>query len=163
MSKKRRTIAAITGALGAIALIGMTSSSATAQSLFGSSPAPAEAAAGAAAATGEAAASAATSAARAVAKKPVKKKVAASRDASKVNVVNKRSATLVELSVTSKSAASAQPQIVASGLIAGKRKTSNLAKRGGCIYDVSGEFDDESTIEVAGMDLCKDTTINLVE
>lgn len=145
--------AALALALGGAVLI--ASAPAGAQSMFNTTPAPA------AEAVAQEAGAAATRAA-APARKPAAKKVAA-KNATKVNVINKRGATLVELAVVSKSAANAQPQIVAAGLTAGKRKTSNLAKNGGCVYDVSGEFDDESTIEVSGLDLCRDANINLVE
>ena len=175
MKKLSGKSATFAGVLGVVALIGGFAATASAQSLFTpnltaptapSAPtvpsAPAVSQSDAAAAAG-AAVDAATSAPAKKVKKPAPKKKVAARDAAKVNVNNKRSSTLVELTVTSKSAANAQPQIVASGLIAGKRKTSNLTKKGGCLYDVAGSFDDESTIEVAGMDLCKDPNINLVE
>ncbi len=145
--------AALALALGGAALV--ASAPARAQSLFNSTPAPAVEAAA------EQAAGAATRA-TAPARKAVAKKTTA-KHAARVNIVNKRGATLVELAVVSKSAANAQPQVVAAGLLAGKRKTSNLTKNGGCVYDISGEFDDESTIEVSGLDLCRDGTINLVE
>ena len=164
MIQNSRKFTALGTMIGALCLLGVCVSQANAQSLFGD-PTPTTApAAAAAAAAGDAAVAAGSAAAKTVKKvvaKP-KKKVAA-RDASKININNKRGATLVELTVTSKANANANPQLIAAGLLSGKKKTSNLAKKGGCLYDVSGTFDDESTIEVAGMDLCKDTTINLVE
>ncbi len=155
-----RKAAVLAIALGGASLFG-AAAPASAQSLFNTTPAPAvEAAEGAAV---EAAGAATTAARRAVTtRKPAAKKPAG-RNAAKVNIVNKRGSTLVELAVVSKASATAQPQMVASGLLAGKRKTSNLARNGGCIYDISGAFDDESNIEVSGFDLCKDPTINLVE
>ena len=173
MKKFSRKAATFAGAVSILAMIGGFAATATAQSLFSptlsaptapSAPAVSPSDAAAAASAVGSAAEAATDAATKKTKKPApKKKKVAARDAAKVNVNNKRSSTLVELTVTSNSAANAQPQMVASGLIAGKRKTSNLSKKGGCLYDVAGSFDDESTIEVAGMDLCKDPNINLVE
>ena len=63
--------------------------------------------------------------------------------ASKVNVINNRDATLVELSVTSTTAKDAKPQVVAHDLKSGQKVSAQLAKNGGCIYDVSGTFDDQ--------------------
>jgi hypothetical protein len=57
----------------------------------------------------------------------------------------------------------AKPQTIASDLAGGKRTSAALAKNGGCLYDISGLFSDESVVEVNGADLCKDSTISLVE
>ncbi|HWG06621.1 MAG TPA: hypothetical protein VG271_16535 [Beijerinckiaceae bacterium] len=80
-----------------------------------------------------------------------------------MNVINERAATLVELSVVSQSARNAAPQVVAHDLATGKKVTAALAKRGGCVYGVSGTFDDQSTVEISAVDLCKDNDLNLVE
>lgn len=84
-------------------------------------------------------------------------------NASRVTVINKRAVTLVELSVISKTAKDAKPQIVAHDLAGGKKASARLAKKGGCIYAVSGKFADHSTVEAATLDLCKDNNLNLVE
>lgn len=154
MTRLTSKAAALVIALGGVALL---AAPAGAQSLFNTTPAPAVEAPVAEAVGAATAAAVRAATPRKAAKKP------AAKNAAKVNIVNKRGATLVELAVLSKSAANAQPQMVASGLLAGKRKTTNLTRNGGCIYDVSGAFDDESTIEVTGLDLCKDANINLVE
>ena len=81
----------------------------------------------------------------------------------KINVINDRDATLVELSVTSTTAKDAKPQVVAHDLKSGQKVSAPLAKNGGCIYDVSGNFDDQSTVEQSAVDFCKDANLNLVE
>jgi hypothetical protein len=97
----------------------------------------------------------------AVKRKP--RKPVAPKEASRVNVVNQRDATLVELSIVSQAARNAAPQVVAHDLASGKKVTAALAKRGGCVYSVSGTFDDQSTVEISAVDLCKDNNLNLVE
>ena len=94
-------------------------------------------------------------------KKP--RKPAVPKQASRVNVANKRAATLVQLSLVSQSAKNAKPQIVAHDLPSGNKVVAPLAKNGGCIYSVSGAFDDQSTIELSAVDLCKDNNLNLIE
>jgi hypothetical protein len=91
------------------------------------------------------------------------KKPAQASNASAVLVVNKRKVALIELVVTSTKTDDAKPQTIASDLAGGKRTSAALAKNGGCLYDISGLFSDESVVEVNGADLCKDSTISLVE
>lgn len=79
-----------------------------------------------------------------------------------VVVTNARSATLVELALVSRNK-KVEPVIVARGLAAGTASRAALPKNGGCIYDVDGVFDDETTVEIAGLNLCKDGNLRLVE
>jgi len=161
MLKLTCTIVLATAAFGA-------GSSAMAQSLFNPTPAvppvvmPAPAAAQPAVAVEEKKA-AAKPAAKTAAAKPAAKKPAQSTNASTVTVVNKRKVALLELVVVSIKTDDAKPQTIASDLAGGKRKSAALAKNGGCLYDISGLFSDESVVEVNGADLCKDSTITLVE
>jgi hypothetical protein len=108
-----------------------------------------------------------TAAAPAKSKKPIAKKTAMKpavpKTVAKVNVINDRDATLVELSVISTTAKDATPQIVARDLKSGQKISAPLAKNGGCIYDVSGNFDDQSTVEQSAVDFCKDANLDLVE
>jgi hypothetical protein len=148
-------------------------SSAMAQSLFNPTPAvppvvmpaPAPAAAQPAVAAEEKKAVAKPAAKPAAAKPAAKaaKKPAQASNASAVLVVNKRKVALIELVVTSTKTDDAKPQTIASDLAGGKRTSAALAKNGGCLYDISGLFSDESVVEVNGADLCKDSTISLVE
>jgi hypothetical protein len=134
---------------------------ASAQSLFGA-PAP-----DASSTPASSAPPAASAAAPAAAKKPVAKRMprkpAVPKAAAKVTIINNRDATLVELSVTSTTARNAKPQVVAHDLKSGQKVSAPLAKNGGCIYEVSGDFDDQSTVEQAAVDFCKDANLNLVE
>ena len=137
------------------------SSSAMAQSLFNPTPAvtiPAHAA--------QPVAQEKTVAAKPAAKpkaKPAAKKPAQAANAGTVLVVNKRKVALLELVVTSTKSDDAKPQTIATDLAGGKRKSAALTKNGGCVYDISGVFSDETVVEVNGADLCKDSTISLVD
>ena len=95
--------------------------------------------------------------------KPAAKKPAQAANAGTVLVVNKRKVALLELVVTSTKSDDAKPQTIATDLAGGKRKSSALTKNGGCVYDISGVFSDETVVEVNGADLCKDSTISLVD
>ena len=147
----RQGLKIVIGASLAIALT--LPGAASAQGLFGAPPDDAAAPPPAAPAA---------RAPKAVVKKKPRRPVAP-KEATHVNVINKRDATLVELSVVSQTAKNAAPQIVAHDLASGKRVTTALAKRGGCIYSVNGTFDDQSTVEISALDLCKDNNLNLVE
>ena len=157
----RRSVKTALGSVLAIAILAAPGV-ASAQSLFGT-PAPdmsstptSSAPAAAPAATNQ------RSRKKRVAKrKPTKPEVP--KAAAQVNVINDRAATLVELSVTSTTAKDAKPQVVAHDLKSGQKVSAPLAKNGGCIYAVSGNFDDQSTIEQSAVDFCKDNNLNLVE
>jgi hypothetical protein len=146
----RPTVRTALGPLVAIAIV--APGIASAQSLF-DSQAPA---------TTPTTAAAAPTAKKPAAKKPMAK-AAVAKEASKVNVINNREATLIELSLTSMATRDAKPQIVAHDLVGGKKTTATLAKKGGCVYSVNGTFDDQSTVELSALDLCKDNNLNLVE
>ena len=113
-------------------------------------PAPAKPARAAKPATGNPAA-AKTAAAKPVAGKGV------------VLVDNRRETTLIELTITPKAANSGGPVVIARGVSSGGRVNAKLPAKGGCIFDVSGSFEDESTLDVASVNLCKDPRLTLVE
>ena len=79
-----------------------------------------------------------------------------------VLVDNRREATLLELSLKGK-AKDSEEVVVAKDLGPGAKLTAKLPAKAGCVFDVSGFFDDESVLEVAGVNLCKDKRITLVE
>lgn len=79
-----------------------------------------------------------------------------------VVVSNARAATLVELALVSRNA-KVEPVVVARGLAAGASMRAALPKGGGCVYDVDGLFDDQTTVEIAGLNLCRDGNLRLVE
>ncbi len=139
-------------------------SSAMAQSLF--NPTPAAPAVTIPAPAAQPVAQEKTIAAKPAAKpkaKPAAKKPAQAANAGTVLVVNKRKVALLELVVTSTKSDDAKPQTIATDLAGGKRKSAALTKNGGCVYDISGVFSDETVVEVNGADLCKDSTISLVD
>ena len=79
-----------------------------------------------------------------------------------VLVDNRREANLLELTLTSR-AKGVKPTVIAKDLAAGAKLNAKLPAKGGCVYDVAGTFDDESVLEVAGVNLCKDRRLTLVE
>ncbi len=91
---------------------------------------------------------------------PAKAKPAAKAVAADVLVDNRREATLLELSVKAKGA---EEVVLAKDLGPGAKLTAKLPAKAGCVFDVSGFFDDESVLEVAGVNLCKDKRLTLVE
>jgi hypothetical protein len=92
---------------------------------------------------------------------PAKAKPAAAKAvAGDVLVDNRREATLLELSLKAKGA---DEVVVAKDLGPGAKLTAKLPAKAGCVFDVSGFFDDESVLEVAGVNLCKDKRLTLVE
>jgi hypothetical protein len=156
----RHPVKAALGSVLAIAILAAPGLAA-AQSLF-AAPAPDTSSSPAASTPPDASATAPAKAKRPVARKAAAKP-AVPKTVAKINISNNRDATLVELSVISTTAKDATPQIVARDLKSGQKVTAPLAKNGGCIYDVSGNFDDQSTVEQAAVDFCKDANINLVE
>ena len=99
-----------------------------------------------------------------VASKPAAGKAAAKLAANKNPVIvdNRRQATLVELTITSKDR-NGGAAVIARDVSPGGRVNAKLPAKGGCVWDVSGSFDDESTLEVASVNLCKDPRLTLVE
>ena len=93
---------------------------------------------------------------------PAKAKPAAKPAVADVLVDNRREATLMELTIKSK-AKGAEDIVVAKDLAPGAKLTAKLPAKSGCVFDVSGFFDDESVLEVAGVNLCKDKRLTLVE
>jgi hypothetical protein len=83
--------------------------------------------------------------------------------AGKIAIDNRRDAVLVELSLTPSGGKSTAPIVVAHDLPAGQKIIVPLPKKAGCVFSVSGSFDDESTVDVPPQNLCKDGAINLVE
>ncbi len=82
----------------------------------------------------------------------------------KLLIDNHRDSTLTELSLQPAGAnAGTEPTVVAKQLEAGKKITIALPAKSGCVFNVNGTFEDESTLDVPERDLCKDPVITLVE
>ena len=79
-----------------------------------------------------------------------------------VVVHNARAAALVELAIVSRNK-KLEPVTVARNVAGGASARSRLPKNGGCVYDVDGLFEDQTTVEIAGVNLCKDGVLRLVE
>ena len=78
-----------------------------------------------------------------------------------IAVTNRRDANLLELTATPQNGGA--PIVIARDVAAGARATGKLPPKSGCVFSLSGTFDDESSMEAANMNLCKDGRINLVE
>ena len=110
-------------------------------------------------------------AAKPAAAKPAAAKTAKAQKAAAVKVPkgklmidNRRNTELSELSLQPAGAkAGTEPTIVAKALAAGQKITVALPAKAGCVFNINGTFDDESTLDVPASDLCKDPVITLVE
>ncbi len=78
-----------------------------------------------------------------------------------VLVTNERAVALAELDATPAGDADAR-QIVAN-LAPGEKTSVRLARGKSCVFDLHGAFEDGSSTKMAGIDLCKDNKVNLVE
>ncbi len=76
-------------------------------------------------------------------------------------VTNRRGANLLELTATPTNGG--ESVVIARDVAPGARATGKLPAKVGCVFSLSGTFDDESSMQAANMNLCKDGRINLVE
>ncbi|MDB5649861.1 MAG: hypothetical protein JWL62_1381 [Hyphomicrobiales bacterium] len=79
-----------------------------------------------------------------------------------VTVSNARESTLLELAIVSKNK-KLEPEIVARNLESGASIKAKLPKTGGCLYDIDGLFEDQTTIQMPGLNLCKDATLRFTD
>ena len=79
-----------------------------------------------------------------------------------VTVKNGREAALTMLTATI-SGGSGDPVKVAATLAPGKSATAHLAHDKDCLFDLHGEYADGASMDEAGVELCKDKKINLVD
>ena len=93
---------------------------------------------------------------------PAKAKPAAKPATADVLVDNRREATLLELTIKGKAKGS-EDIVLVKELGPGAKLNAKMPAKAGCVFDVSGYFDDESVLEVAGFNLCKDKRLTLVE
>ena len=80
----------------------------------------------------------------------------------RITIENQRDAPLIELKITGKQGKAVE-RVIATNLAPGKKITVTLPAGIGCVFDLAGAFTDESTMEAADMDLCKEKTLRLVE
>ena len=78
-----------------------------------------------------------------------------------VTVTNMRAVTLTTLQATP--AGGGDAQSLATNLAAGKKATSKIKHNKACLFDLHGAFVDDSTTDLGGIDLCKDSKLNLTE
>ena len=76
-------------------------------------------------------------------------------------VSNQRDSTLLELTATPQNGGA--EITIARDVAAGARAAGKLPAKAGCVFNLSGRFEDESSMEAANLNLCKDGRINLVE
>ncbi|MDB5597434.1 MAG: hypothetical protein JWM36_4395 [Hyphomicrobiales bacterium] len=79
-----------------------------------------------------------------------------------ITISNARESTLLELAIVSKNK-KLEPEIVARGLETGGSTKAKLPKTGGCIYDIDGLFEDQTTIQLSGLNLCKDGVVRFTD
>jgi hypothetical protein len=98
----------------------------------------------------------------AAAKPPHKAKPKANQKAVVVvTVSNKRTVALTELDASP--VGGAESSKILSNLAPGKKANVQVAHDKDCTFDLHGAYEDGSTTDLPGMDLCKDAKINLVE
>jgi hypothetical protein len=78
-----------------------------------------------------------------------------------VTVSNMRTVGLTELQAGE--SGSGKIAEIAGPLAAGKKKAVWLTHGKACLFDLSAVYDDGSTMDASGVDLCADKKINLVE
>jgi len=78
-----------------------------------------------------------------------------------VLVTNNRATGLAELDASP--AGEGQSKKILTKLAPGKKATVHLPKGKSCLYDLHGSYDDGTSTDFSGIDLCKDGKINLVE
>ena len=111
---------------------------------------------------------AAEEAAKPAARKPAKRKKVAKKPKGEaiprngaIIVTNRRDATLVELTATPEKGGN--PVVLARDLAAGGKANAKLPAKAGCVFSLSGTFEDESSMDAASINLCRDGRVNLVE
>ena len=78
-----------------------------------------------------------------------------------VTIANKRSVGLTDLQASE--SGTGKTKKIAGPLAAGKKTVVSLTHGKDCLFDLSAVYDDGSTMDAAGVDLCADKTINLVD
>ncbi len=80
---------------------------------------------------------------------------------SQLTIDNQRGVMLLALTIVSKGGKSTP--IVLTKELAGGESIKVAFPKGGCVYSMTGTFDDGSGLEINTIDLCKDRTVNLVD
>lgn len=78
-----------------------------------------------------------------------------------VNVVNMRAVALIELNAAA--AGGGPSAVILDGLAPGKKAIAKVAHGKDCLFDLHGAYEDGSTTDVPGIDLCKEKKLTLVE
>ncbi|RFB80183.1 hypothetical protein [Methylovirgula sp. 4M-Z18] len=123
-------------------------------------PAPAPTAPAVTAPAAQAAPAAEPAATPAKPKKRVVKKKAAGGGV--VTITNNRSVGLTELTATPTADAKAKPLVIR-GLKPGASKNISVGSKKACVVDLQGTYDDGTTMESSGVDICADKKLNLTD
>jgi hypothetical protein len=78
-----------------------------------------------------------------------------------LQVTNSRKVGLKELDVTPKGLF--LPTKVLGALGSGKKATAKVSTAKDCVFDIRGSYDDGSSTESLGVDICKDQNVNLLD
>lgn len=95
--------------------------------------------------------------------KPKPRRAGPKTNATSVTITNNRTAPLQDFQI---STSGATPIVVAKltkPLAPGKSATLAIKGKRGCLFDISGAYADQSTVENDGHDLCKDSKLKLSE
>lgn len=85
------------------------------------------------------------------------------KNAMSVTITNNRTETLQDFQITTSGATPIVVAKLAKPLAPGKSATLAIKGKHGCLFDISGAYADESTVENDGHDLCKDSKLRLSE
>ena len=77
-----------------------------------------------------------------------------------ITVNNARSVALTELEA---GASGSEPATVLGALAPGQAASVKIRRGGDCLYDLHGDYDDGSTTDLRGVDLCKIKSLRLME
>ena len=78
-----------------------------------------------------------------------------------VTIDNRRAVALTELDAAA--AGGAESAKILDGLAPGKKAVAKVAHGKDCVFDLHGAYEDGSTTDVPGIDLCKEKKLTLVE
>ena len=90
------------------------------------------------------------------------KKTPAARDFV-LTLNNQRKSSVIFFTVIGKDSSGQEPNLLKDALIAGKSIKVKAKAVMGCAVSVAADFEDGSSVEAAGLDICKDPVVKLVD
>jgi hypothetical protein len=96
------------------------------------------------------------------AKSTVTKKSTPTRDII-LTVNNQRKSAVVFFTTYGKESSGQEPNLLKDALAAGKSIKVKVKSVSGCLLSVAADFEDGSSVEASGLDVCKDPVVKLVD